>query len=153
MKSRTLRLCVVAFLLVSVSILMGTRGYKKTSSGGSSGAGGIAGLAKTCRYIENPANGEDFEALFGHFFTEVTAIAVWCRTEGGTDVDLHLYEQNGTGKVTFTTGTDIVCDNDSDAGFDDNFTDEIIQAGNEIGLVITDVDGSVTTVNICIEFE
>jgi len=132
---------------------MGTRGYKKTSSGGSSGSGGIAGLAKTCRYIENPADGEEFEALFGHFFTEVTAISMWCRTEGGTDVDLRLQEDDDGSKATFTTGTDFTCDNNSEAGRTDNFTDEVIAAGNEIGVILTDVDGVVTTLNICIEFE
>ena len=152
MTTKTLRWLFISLLLVTFMGILGTKGWKKTGQGSSS-SGGIAGLAKTCRYIENPADGEDFEALFGHFFAETTVISMWCRTEGGTDVDLRVYEDVDGSKTKFTTGTNFTCDNNSEAGRTDNFTDEIIQAGNEIGVIINDVDGAVSTVNICIEFE
>ena len=139
-------------LLLLAVVIFFMLGYSVHRSGGGSG-GGIAGLAKTCKTIENPADGEDFEGLFGHFFQDTTVISVWCRPQGGTDVDLHLYDNDNGTPTTITTGADIACVNASQAGFTDNFTDLTIDAGNEIGLVITDVDGAVTTIEICVEFE
>ena len=153
MHTKTLRWLFISLLLVALPVVMGTKGWKKTNTG-ASGSGGIAGLAKTCRYIENPADGEEYETLLGHFFVDVTAISMWCRTEGGTDVDITLYEHvSAASKPTITTGAEITCVNDTDAGVTDNFTNVTIDAGNEIGLKIVDVDGSVTTLNVCVEFE
>ncbi len=119
-------------------------------------SGGIAGLNKTCKYMEDPADGEDFEALFGHFLEDITAVSMWCRTEGGTDVDLHLYDQDeDDSKTTFTTSTDFTCDNGpgADEGRTDDFTNILIEAGHDIGMVTTDVDGAVTTLIVCVTFE
>ena len=106
-----------------------------------------------CEYWENPnPSGEQYNGFFGHFFEARTVLEMWCRVEGGTSCEFRLEEDADGTETTISTGVTFTCGN-SAAGSSDDFTDEVIGAGNEIDGEIVSCTAGVNTVQVCIRFQ
>ena len=128
----------ISLLLVSLPVVMGTKGWKKTNTG-ASGSGGINAISK---YIENPAI-ETFETIH-HFLTAATADSIWCQCRGtGSPTATMQWDRDDGSPSSVDAGT-IVCDSDDEA--DTNLTgDKVFSVGHDLDLKITATGGTAVT--------
>ena len=137
MQNKTLRLSVIAFLLVSVFILTGTAGYKK--HGGP--------YPSVQKYIENPAV-ENFLTVH-HFMSSATAKSLHCQCEGSSPVATFIW-QNDDGSTANVNGGTTACDAEEE---DLTLTGDVtFESGDDLDLIISIISGTVTNCTFSLYF-
>ena len=140
MTNKTLKWLFISLLLVTLPVVLGTRGYKKKLSEGS---------LMVYVFVESPAV-ETFETIY-HFIDPAIAKSIFCQCRGSsTPTATMAWDLDDGSPISVDAGT-IVCDNEEEdlvLTGDTNF-----DAGDDLDLRITAIGGNVTDCSFLIYFD